>query len=125
VTSRGNGDVVGALIVDDQDRVIMITNKGQVIRIPVKNIRVTNRNTKGVTLMKVEGKEQIVAIAKVVEETEEIVETVEVTEETTSIHEESQQMNSDPNSLEEENTNMENKDQENEDHENKDPVVQE
>ena len=81
VTSRGNGDVVGALIVEDEDRVIMITNKGQVIRIPVKNIRITNRNTKGVTLMKVEGKEQIVAVAKVVEETEETEELVEGEEE--------------------------------------------
>ena len=130
VTSRGNGDVVGALIVEDEDRVIMITNKGQVIRIPVKNIRITNRNTKGVTLMKVEGKEQIVAVARVVEETEETEELVEGevveganSEENPLVSEESQeqqQTNSDQNSLEVESANTENKDQEN-----KDPVVQE
>ena len=48
----------------------MITNKGQVIRIPVNNIRVTNRNTKGVILMRVDEDEKIVAVAKVVEDTD-------------------------------------------------------
>ena len=105
-------------------------HRTDIIRIPVKNIRITNRNTKGVTLMKVEGKEQIVAIAKVVEETEETEVPVEEevveganSEENPVVNEESdeqQQMNSDQNSLEVESASTENQDQEN-----KDPVVQE
>jgi DNA gyrase subunit A len=41
-----------------------------VIKIPVVNIRVTGRNTMGVTLMRVEDGERIVSIARVVDDEE-------------------------------------------------------
>lgn len=66
-TGERNGRVVGAVQVFDSDRVMLITNNGRVIKIPVNHIRLLSRNTKGVTLMKVDNNEHIVSIARVPE----------------------------------------------------------
>ena len=70
-TDDRNGLAVGALLVDDEDKVMLLTNKGQLIKIPVKNIRETSRNTKGVRLMRVSDDEIIVSIARVIDNEEE------------------------------------------------------
>lgn len=67
-TGERNGAVVGSMQVQDEDRIMLITDTGRVIKIPVTNIRVTGRNTMGVTLMRVEDGERIVSIARVVED---------------------------------------------------------
>jgi DNA gyrase subunit A len=67
-TGERNGAVVGSMQVQDEDRIMLITDTGRVIKIPVTNIRVTGRNTMGVTLMRVEDNERIVSIARVVED---------------------------------------------------------
>ena len=54
--------------VRDDDSIMLITDSGRVIKIPVVNIRVTGRNTMGVTLMRVEDGERIVSIARVVDD---------------------------------------------------------
>ncbi|MEL6341753.1 MAG: DNA gyrase subunit A [Myxococcota bacterium] len=64
-TGDRNGLAVGALQVHDDDRIMLITDTGRVIKIPVRNIRVLSRNTKGVTLMRVDDNERIVSIARV------------------------------------------------------------
>lgn len=69
-TGERNGAVVGSMQVQDEDRIMLITDSGRVIKIPVANIRVTGRNTMGVTLMRVEDGERIVSIARVVEDEE-------------------------------------------------------
>lgn len=66
-TGERNGRVVGAVQVLDSDRVMLITNNGRVIKIPVGRIRILSRNTKGVTLMKVDNNEHIVSITRVPE----------------------------------------------------------
>ena len=43
----------------------MITNKGTVIRTKVMDIRISGRNTQGVTLMKAGEDEKVVSVAKV------------------------------------------------------------
>ncbi|MCK6502004.1 DNA gyrase subunit A [Myxococcota bacterium] len=63
-----NGPVVGSVQVADGDRVMLITDNGRVIKIPVENIRVSGRNTKGVTLMRVEEGERVVGLARIPEE---------------------------------------------------------
>ncbi|MFT5679515.1 MAG: DNA gyrase subunit A [Myxococcota bacterium] len=71
VTGERNGRVVGAAQVADGDRIMMITDTGRVIKTPVTTIRIQGRNTKGVTLMRVEDDERIVSVARVVESDEE------------------------------------------------------
>ncbi|RME28154.1 MAG: DNA gyrase subunit A [Deltaproteobacteria bacterium] len=68
VTDERNGPVVGSVQVADTDRVMLITDTGRVIKTPVNTIRISGRNTKGVTLMRVEEGERIVSLARVVEE---------------------------------------------------------
>ena len=63
-TSRRNGPVVAAFPVADDDQVMLVTDRGQVIRIPVDDIRIAGRNTQGVTLFDVAEDEHVVAVAR-------------------------------------------------------------
>lgn len=70
-TDERNGDVVGGVVVGDDDQVMLITDTGRVIRMRASDIRVVGRNTKGVRLMRLEEGERIVAIARVEDAAEE------------------------------------------------------
>ena len=70
-TGEKTGDVVGALTVRETDEIMLITNKGQMVRTRVKEIRETGRNTMGVKLMDLRNGENLQAIAPVVSEAEE------------------------------------------------------
>lgn len=59
------GYIVGAKTVNDSDELMIINNNGIIIRLEVKDISRTGRNTLGVTLMKTNGDEKIVSIAKI------------------------------------------------------------
>ena len=64
------GVIVGIKIVNEEDDVMLITDKGTIIRINVAEISVLGRSTQGVTLMRTnEGK--VVSIEKIVPEDEE------------------------------------------------------
>ncbi len=58
-------ELSGALIVNDKDDVILVTKNGTVIRFRVSDIRSMGRVTKGVRLIKLRGKDEVVAIAKI------------------------------------------------------------
>jgi DNA gyrase subunit A len=70
-TGEKTGDVVGALTVRETDEIMLITNKGQMVRTRVKEIRETGRNTMGVKLMDLRSDEKLQAIAPVVSQAEE------------------------------------------------------
>ena len=70
-TGEKTGAVVGALTVRESDEIMLITNKGQMVRTRVKEIRVVGRNTIGVKLMDLRNGEKLQAIAPVVSEAEE------------------------------------------------------
>ena len=65
------GDIVGIKIATEDEDVMMITDKGTVIRIPVKDISVLGRNTQGVTLMRTNDGGKVVSIETISDETEE------------------------------------------------------
>ncbi len=67
-TGPRNGRVAGAVQVREDDRVMLITDTGRVIKMPVVGIRETGRHAKGVTLMRVDEGERVVGLARVVEE---------------------------------------------------------
>jgi len=60
-----NGDVVGMRLVGDTDEVILITEKGILIRTAVSEIRQTGRGASGVRLIKLDEGDRLVAMAKV------------------------------------------------------------
>ena len=70
-TGEKTGEVVGALTVREADELMLITNKGQMVRTRVKEIRETGRNTMGVKLMDLRNDEKLQAIAPVVSQAEE------------------------------------------------------
>jgi DNA gyrase subunit A len=70
-TGEKTGVVVGALTVRETDEIMLITNKGQMVRTRVKEIRETGRNTMGVKLMDLRKGEKLQAIAPVVSQAEE------------------------------------------------------
>jgi DNA gyrase subunit A len=80
-TGEKTGDVVGALTVRETDEIMLITNKGQMVRTRVKEIRETGRNTMGVKLMDLRNGEKLQAIAPVVSQAEEEAQTAEVSAE--------------------------------------------
>ena len=69
-TSDRNGRVVGSLQVTDDDDVMMITDRGKIIRMAVKGISVIGRNTQGVKLIGMAPQERVVGVAKLAEKEE-------------------------------------------------------
>ncbi len=65
-TTDKTGGVVGALTVRDADELMLITNKGQMVRTRINEIRETGRNAQGVKLIDLKPGEKLQAIAPVV-----------------------------------------------------------
>jgi DNA gyrase subunit A len=65
ITSERNGLVVGAISVNDTDSVVMMSEKGQTVRIPMTDVRVMGRSTQGVRLVKFDGEDNVVAMQKI------------------------------------------------------------
>lgn len=96
------GDVAAIKVVDLKDDIIIISQEGIIIRIAAESIRVCSRPSKGVTVMKVNGDDKVVTIARAPHEAEEEnSETENETEETAQY-----------NSVEQETTAEENKENE-------------
>lgn len=72
IVSERNGKVVGALSVTDKDGVVVMSEKGQTLRMSMKDVRVMGRSTQGVRLVNLEPGDKVVAVQKI-----EHVETVE------------------------------------------------
>ena len=62
------GELTGALIVDEEDDIMLINSDGIVIRIKAKEIPNLSRATKGVRIMKVGEDANIISLAKVMNE---------------------------------------------------------
>ncbi len=67
-----NGAVMGTMAVTDKDDLMIITDKGQVIRIKLREIRSMGRNTQGVRLISIGGLEKVVSIEQLAENDEQI-----------------------------------------------------
>jgi len=66
-----NGAAIGMKTVSDKDELMLITEKGMIVRSPIKDIRTTGRSTQGVRLMKLDKGDKIASVAKIVPEDEE------------------------------------------------------
>lgn len=64
-TNSRNGKVVGAVQVQPDDEIMMITNNGTLVRISVADISVMGRNTQGVRLIRLTNSERLVELAKI------------------------------------------------------------
>ena len=67
-TSERNGQLIGASQVTDEDELMLITNKGMLVRTKVSEINVIGRNTQGVTVIRLKDDENLINIAPIREE---------------------------------------------------------
>ncbi|BBB22393.1 DNA gyrase subunit A [Abyssogena phaseoliformis symbiont OG214] len=66
-TSDRNGKVVGAIQVTDEDEMMLISNKGTLVRARAVDVSIIGRNTQGVTLINIVKNEKLVSVAKIAE----------------------------------------------------------
>jgi len=64
-TTTRNGLVSGVRIVSDDDHVILISDRGKLIRIRVSDVKVQGRATQGVRVMRLEDGEHVAAIERI------------------------------------------------------------
>ena len=67
---KKTGHLIGAVVVDDKDDVMLINSKGTVIRIAAKDISRLGRATQGVKIMRVGDDIEIISMSKVINEEE-------------------------------------------------------
>jgi DNA gyrase subunit A len=65
--TKKTGDVVGIKTVTDEDELMVISNKGKIIRLRAVDIPIQGRSTQGVRLITLEEGERVVAVAKLAE----------------------------------------------------------
>jgi len=70
-SSERNGALVGAVLVDDHDEVMLISTGGVLIRTAVAQIREQGRSTQGVTLIALGEGEKLAGVERIVERDEE------------------------------------------------------
>ena len=70
-TTARNGKLVGTQQITDQDEVMLITDRGKIIRLRCGEIRLSSRNTQGVKLIELESGERVMAVARLAEREEE------------------------------------------------------
>jgi DNA gyrase subunit A len=64
-TSERNGDQVGAVLVDDDDEVMLITDGGTLVRIRVSDVSDMGRDTQGVKVIRVSENERLIGIERI------------------------------------------------------------
>jgi DNA gyrase subunit A len=69
-TTERNGKVVSLRLVSDDDDLMLITDGGKLIRMPVDGIPTIGRNTQGVRLIRLEEAEKVVAMERIAEKEE-------------------------------------------------------
>ncbi len=64
---EARGDLVGALITEEDDEVLVIMERGKIVRSAVNEVSLTGRNTQGVTFARPDRGDRIIAVAKNIE----------------------------------------------------------
>ena len=65
VTSEKNGNVIDCFVVKNDDQIILVTDKGQIIRVNVNQIRIAGRSTKGVSIFNIPETDKIVSVSRI------------------------------------------------------------
>jgi DNA gyrase subunit A len=75
VVNDRNGKLIASFPVDDRDQIMLVTDGGQVIRVPVdagpgNRIRIAGRSTQGVTVFNTDASEKVVSVERIGDEGE-------------------------------------------------------
>tara|TARA_B100001121_G_scaffold310676_1_gene343831 strand:+ start:14337 stop:17039 length:2703 start_codon:yes stop_codon:yes gene_type:complete len=71
ITSKRNGPVVGSFSVENKGQIMLVTDRGKLIRSPILDVRIAGRNTQGVTLFNTSEDEKVVSVASLAENVDE------------------------------------------------------
>ena len=63
--SDRNGLIVATFPVKEGQEIMLVSDGGQIIRSPIKDIRIAGRRTQGVTVVRVDQSEKVVSVAAV------------------------------------------------------------
>jgi DNA gyrase subunit A len=64
-TSARNGALVGAVLVNEHDEIMLITDGGILVRTPVDGISVVGRNTQGVRIIRLDKGEKVIGVDRI------------------------------------------------------------
>jgi len=64
VVNERNGPLIASFSVEDDDQIMLVTDGGKVIRVPVEGIRIIGRGTQGVTVFDTAEGEKVVAVER-------------------------------------------------------------
>ena len=62
-----NARLVRSFTIQDEEQLMIVTDGGQLIRCPVKNIRIVSRSSRGVTVIRVKDEERVVSVERIEE----------------------------------------------------------
>ena len=60
--NQRNGRLVGSFPVEEGDQIMLVTDRGQLIRVPVEDISIVGRSTQGVIVFDTAQDERVVAV---------------------------------------------------------------
>ena len=63
-TTKKNGKVIDSFVINEKDQIIMVSDKGQIIRVKVNQIRIMGRTTQGVSIFKIPETDKIVYVSR-------------------------------------------------------------
>ena len=65
VVNERNGALIASFPIEDTDQLMLVTDGGQLIRCPVKDVRIAGRNTQGVRVFKTDSTEKVVSVERI------------------------------------------------------------
>ncbi|MGD8880001.1 MAG: DNA gyrase C-terminal beta-propeller domain-containing protein, partial [Methyloceanibacter sp.] len=69
IVNERNGKLVASFPADDSDQLMLVTDRGQLIRVPVDGISVVGRSTQGVIIFDTAADERVVSVEHIPDET--------------------------------------------------------
>ena len=66
--SERNGQLIGAAQVNEDDELMLISDKGMLVRTRVSEVNIIGRNTQGVPVIRLKDSEELISIAPISEE---------------------------------------------------------
>ena len=65
VVNDRNGPLAASFPIEDSDQIMLVTDKGQLIRCPIDEIRIAGRNTQGVRIFRTDDDEHVVSVERI------------------------------------------------------------
>jgi DNA gyrase subunit A len=68
IVNERNGRLVASFPVEETDQIMLVTDRGQLIRCPVDDVRIAARSVQGVRIFRTEDDEKVVSVERIPEE---------------------------------------------------------